>query len=89
MEEKSNVILQSERLESETDVLNRSQRRRIHRLYETGLSITRIAKEESIDRKTIYKILGGMPIVITILLLPFPKLTLCSLSKTLVQEKML
>lgn len=61
MEEKSNVILQSERLESETDVLNRSQRRRIHRLYETGLSITRIAKEESIDRKTIYKILREDP----------------------------
>ena len=57
MEDKSNVLLQSERLESGTDMLDRNQRRRIRRLFETGLSITRIAEEESIDRKTIYKIL--------------------------------
>ena len=43
------------------DMLDRNQRRRIRRLFETGLSITRIAEEENIDRKTIYKILREDP----------------------------
>lgn len=61
MEEKPNVLLQSERLESGTDMLDRTQRRRIRRLYETGLNISHIAEEEGVDRKTIYKILREDP----------------------------
>lgn len=61
MEDTSNVLLQSERLESGTNMLDRNQRRRIRRLFETGLNITRIAEEENIDRKTIYKILREDP----------------------------
>lgn len=61
MEEKANIILQSERLEGNLEMLDRNQRRRIRRLFETGLSITRIADEEGVDRKTVYNILREDP----------------------------
>ena len=61
VEEMSNVLLQSERLESGTEMLDRNQRRRIRRLFETGLNVTRIAAEEGVDRKTVYNILREDP----------------------------
>ena len=61
MEEKANLLLQSERLEGGLEMLDRNQRRRIRRLFETGLSVTRIAAEEGVDRKTVYNILREDP----------------------------
>ena len=50
--------LQLEGLEGENTMLDHAQCRRIRRLYEEGFNITKIATEESVNRKTVYRILA-------------------------------
>lgn len=50
--------LQSEELEGENIMLDHDQRYRIRRLYENGLSVTQIAAEEGVNRKTVYRTLA-------------------------------
>lgn len=61
MDKTANYLLQSEGLEGDATMLERAQRRRIRRLYEDGISISQIAVDEGINRKTVYRIISEDP----------------------------